>query len=110
MKTSNSRSVSPLASRLVRNEKLLAELREIAGRSPVTTNKTSTTTPQAETPFEIDGQEYAARLVSLSLGGGKLATDHEPPIGSLIRIGRITARVVGHLQDGIAIDFVDIED
>jgi len=68
------------------------------------------TVPQAETPFEIDGQEYAARLISLSLGGGRLATDHKPPVGSLIRIGRVSARVVDHFQDGIEVEFVDIED
>ena len=68
------------------------------------------TVPLAETPFEIDGREHAARLFNLSLGGGKLATRHKPSIGSLIRIGRITARVVDHFQDGVAIDFVDIED
>ncbi len=113
MKTSDSGGTSPLASRLERNERLLAELREIAGRSPIASNKskpTPVTGPLAETPFEIDGQEHAAELLSLSLGGGRLATDHEPPIGSLIRIGRIIARVVDHLPDGIAIEFVDIED
>jgi hypothetical protein len=68
------------------------------------------TAPPAETPFEINGEERAARLLDLSRRGGRLATNHKPSVGSLIRIGRITARVVDHFEDGVAIEFVDIED
>ena len=68
------------------------------------------TASRAETPFEVDGQEHAARLLNLSPGGGRLATNHKPSVGSSIRIGRITARVVDHFQHGVAIEFVDIED
>jgi hypothetical protein len=68
------------------------------------------TVPLAQTPFEIDGQEHPASLFNLSLGGGRLVTDHKPSVGSLIRIGRITARVVDHLQDGVAVEFLDVDD
>lgn len=68
------------------------------------------TAPLAYAPFEIDGQEHAARLFRLSLGGGLLATDFKPSVGALIQIGRITARIADHFQDGIAVEFVEIED
>ena len=113
MNSGESGSTSPVSLSLERNERLLTELRQLAGHNPHTTsgrNPILVASPPTETPFEIDGQEHAARLFNLSLGGGKLATDHKPSVGSLIRIGRITARVADHFQDGIAIEFVDIED
>lgn len=63
----------------------------------------------AETPFEINGREHAAKLLGFSRQGGWLATNHKPSVGSLIRIGRVSARVVDHFQDGVAIQFLDIE-
>src|SRR5262245_21491564 len=112
MNASDSQSASPQAPSRARNERVVEELREVVGRSRPNTyrgNPSLMIVPSAETPFEIDGQEHPARLFNLSARGGSLATDHKPAVGSLIRIGRITARVVAHFDDGIAFDFEDIE-
>jgi hypothetical protein len=106
--------VVPFAESPAQYERLLAELERVVERTLSSTSRRSKLRPVAgtvsEIPFQIDGQEHAARLFKLSWHGAKLATDHKPPVGSLIRIGRVSARVVDHFQNGVAIEFVDIED
>ena len=67
------------------------------------------TAPPVETIFVIDGTQYPATLRNLSRRGCLLVTSYKPPIGALIRIGRITARVTDRFQDSIAVEFVDVE-
>src|SRR4029450_9925962 len=81
----------------------------VPNRNPHATSK-SNMKGVTETPFETNGQEHIARLLHLSRRGGRLATKHKPSVGSLIRICRITAQVVDHFQDGVAIKFVDIHE
>jgi hypothetical protein len=64
----------------------------------------------APIPVEINGQEFVARAFNLSSEGGRLVTCCKPSVGSLIRIGRMTASVVDHFRGVIVIKFVDIEE
>jgi hypothetical protein len=64
----------------------------------------------ASIPVATNGQEFVARAVNLSSEGGRLLTSCKPSVGSLIRIGRMTASVVDHFRGGIVIRFVDIEE
>ena len=103
----------PAAASLARSERLLTELGPASGHTfpaPSGSKANVAIAAPAEMAFEIDGEEYVARLFNLSLEGGRLATSYKPPVGSLIRIGRITARVVRHFQDGVAVELVDIEE
>ncbi|HKU93794.1 MAG TPA: hypothetical protein VJR58_00880 [Vineibacter sp.] len=84
--------------------------RQFENRDPRTNSESNPKhTVLAETPFEINGQEHNAQLLGFSQQGGWLATSHKPSVGSLIRIGRIAARVVDHFQDGVAIEVLGID-
>jgi hypothetical protein len=52
-----------------------------------------------------EGRQYSAALIDLSIRGAALNVDAAPPIGSLVRIGRTTARVSRHFDKGIAVEF-----
>jgi hypothetical protein len=52
-----------------------------------------------------DGKQYRATLIDLSVQGAALNVDAAPPIGSLVTIGRTSARVARHFHKGIAVEF-----
>jgi hypothetical protein len=52
-----------------------------------------------------DGNQYRATLIDLSIQGAALNVDAAPPIGSLVTIGRTSARVARHFAKGIAVEF-----
>ena len=53
-----------------------------------------------------DGREYRARILDVSLAGIALNVEVRPPMNSVVMTGKIRGRVVRHLEDGIAIEFV----
>lgn len=57
-----------------------------------------------------DGSEHICRVLDLSLSGAALKTDVRPAIGKNITAGKIRARVIRHLEDGLAIEFASIQD
>ena len=48
-------------------------------------------------------------MVDVSQSGAAIATDHRPDIGATVTIGKTAARVVRHLEDGIALEFVRLQ-
>jgi len=56
-----------------------------------------------------DGQEIMCRLIDLSLSGAALATPARPDIGMAVSVGRVPGRVVRHLDDGIAVEFANLQ-
>jgi hypothetical protein len=59
------------------------------------------------TQIALDGAEYRASLIDLSVLGAALNVDAAPPIGSPVTIGKTSARVVRHLATGIAVEFAE---
>lgn len=58
-----------------------------------------------------DGRVHRCRIVDLSLSGAALATtDVRPPVGTAVLLGRLRARVVRQLENGIAIEFAQVQD
>ncbi len=53
-----------------------------------------------------DGHRMTCRIIDLSLSGAAVAAEHHPPLKSLVSLGRVPARVVRHLDDGFAIEFI----
>lgn len=53
-----------------------------------------------------DGQRMTCRIIDLSLSGAALAAEHHPPIKSLVSLGHVQARVIRHLEDGFALEFL----
>jgi hypothetical protein len=53
-----------------------------------------------------DGIQMTARIMDLSLSGAAVATEKRPPLKSMVKLGRIQSRVVRHLEEGFALEFV----
>lgn len=54
----------------------------------------------------IDGKEFAAQLVDVSVTGAAVITETLPPIGTSLHLGRIEGRVVRHLEQGFGVEFL----
>lgn len=57
-----------------------------------------------------EGLTIQTRVVDVSLSGASLATDARPPIGTEVQLGKLRARVVRYHDDGIALQFLDIQE
>ena len=57
-----------------------------------------------------DGKTMSCRLVDLSMSGAAISTEERPPIGSLVHLGKVQARVVRHLEQGFAAEFTRLQD
>ena len=53
-----------------------------------------------------DGQRMTCRMIDLSMSGAAIAAEHRPPLKSLVSLGRVQARVVINLEDGVALEFI----
>src|SRR6202163_2844821 len=49
------------------------------------------------------------RIIDISLSGAAIASAERPPVGSLLSIGKIPARVVRHLEEGFAVEFTRLQ-
>jgi len=56
-----------------------------------------------------DGRSYKCRIVDVSLSGASLKTEVKPEIGISIALGKMRARVVRHTEDGIAVEFANVQ-
>jgi hypothetical protein len=45
-------------------------------------------------------------MIDLSMSGAAIAAEHRPPLKSLVSLGRVQARVVRNLEDGVALEFI----
>ncbi len=53
-----------------------------------------------------DGEAVACSLVDISLQGALLRTSRRPAIGEIVHLGQTRSWVIRHLDDGIAIQFL----
>jgi hypothetical protein len=56
-----------------------------------------------------NGVNIGCRLIDLSLSGAGVATQQRPPIGALVTLGKVQGRVVRHLDEGFAVEFVRLQ-
>jgi len=49
------------------------------------------------------------RVIDISQSGVAVATDQRPEIGALVTVGKTAGRVVRHLEEGIAIEFIRLQ-
>jgi hypothetical protein len=56
-----------------------------------------------------NGVNVAVRVVDISQSGAAIATEHRPDIGAAVTIGQTPARVVRHLDDGFALEFLRLQ-
>ena len=56
-----------------------------------------------------NGVNVGCRIIDVSLSGAGIATKERPEVGSPVTVGTIAGRVVRHIEDGIAIEFVRLQ-
>jgi len=56
-----------------------------------------------------DGRTYPCRVIDMSMGGAAVSIDVRPLIGSEVTLGKMRARVIRHLDNGIALEFSDLQ-
>jgi hypothetical protein len=63
--------------------------------------------PKATRSFLImpDGREIPCRVVDVSLSGAAVNIEEKPPLGTAVTLGRTAAKVVRHLEMGVAVEF-----
>ena len=62
--------------------------------------------PMSVLKMDEDGRQMPCRIMDLSLSGAALATEIRPAVGTAVTLGRVQARVVRHLEEGFAVEFV----
>jgi hypothetical protein len=64
---------------------------------------------QAQTMIVLaDGTQTPSRVIDMSLSGAAVAVATRPPIGTVVRLGRLRARVVRHFDEGIGVEFMRV--
>ena len=53
-----------------------------------------------------NGEQIACEVLDISLDGVSLRTRFRPPVGEILNLGRARGRVVRHLIEGIAVQYV----
>jgi hypothetical protein len=56
-----------------------------------------------------NGVNLGCRLIDVSLSGAAVATDQRPPLGALVTVGKVQGRVVRHLDEGFAVEFLRLQ-
>lgn len=62
--------------------------------------------PMAVLRLDEEGREIACRIIDLSLSGAALAAEFRPAVKTAVTLGRVQGRVVRHLEEGFAVEFV----
>jgi hypothetical protein len=57
-----------------------------------------------------DGSVHNCRVIDVSLSGASVACTVKPPVGTQVVLGRMRGRVVRHHDQGIALQFVELQD
>lgn len=56
-----------------------------------------------------DGEPVPVQVIDVSISGAAIATEHRPPVGMTVMLGKLRGRVVRHHEQGIGIEFLDIQ-
>jgi hypothetical protein len=56
-----------------------------------------------------NGVNVGCRVIDMSLSGVAVATDQRPPLGVQVTVGKVQGRVVRHLEDGFAVEFLRLQ-
>lgn len=56
-----------------------------------------------------DGSTHAVQCIDVSVSGASVATKVRPRVGSPVRLGKVQGKIARHHADGIAIQFVSIQ-
>ena len=57
-----------------------------------------------------NGDVHNCRVIDVSLSGASVACTVKPPLGTMVILGRMRGRVVRHHDQGVALQFVELQD
>lgn len=57
-----------------------------------------------------DGQQLGCFVIDMSVSGVAVSADIKPEIGTPLAVGKLVGRVVRHLVDGFAVQFIEAQD
>lgn len=57
-----------------------------------------------------NGEVHNCRVIDVSLSGASVACTVKPPAGTMVILGRMRGRVVRHHDQGVALQFVELQD
>lgn len=57
-----------------------------------------------------DGSVHNCRVIDVSLSGASVACAVKPEVGTMVILGRMRGRVVRHHEQGLALQFVELQD
>lgn len=57
-----------------------------------------------------NGEVHPCRVIDVSLSGASIASTVRPPLDTMVILGRMRGRVVRHHDQGVAIQFADLQD
>lgn len=65
----------------------------------------------SETKFFLpDGRSYPCKIIDMSISGASIEIDIIPAVGAEITLGKMKGRVIRHHDNGIAVEFTEVED
>jgi hypothetical protein len=56
-----------------------------------------------------NGMNVGCRVIDISLSGAAIASEQRPEIGTMVTVGKTPGRVVRHIEDGFAIEFLRLQ-
>jgi hypothetical protein len=56
-----------------------------------------------------DGRKVSCRILDVSPSGAAVSSNVRPPVGTMVTLGKTQARVVRHLDDGFAVEFLRLQ-
>ncbi len=98
-----------------RREKLVAQLTWLINRKTLgipDSRRHDRAGPPAEVESTIvlpDGTQQACQILDISISGASVSTDPMPAIGKHLLLGKLRAKVVRHHEQGIGLQFLDIQ-
>lgn len=103
-----------IAATLRKRDKLAAQLTWLANRhllaSPEDRRHGRFTPKNPLTTLVLpNGLNIGCRLIDVSLSGAAVASQERPAIGALVTLGKVQGRVVRHLEEGFAVEFVRLQ-
>ena len=104
-------SASTIGATARKRDKLAAQLTWLANREILNLpedrrhDRIVPRNPTARLTFS-DGRVLNCRLIDLSLSGAAVSATIRPPVGEQLTVGKVPARVVRHLEDGFALEFL----
>ncbi|MBY0226995.1 MAG: PilZ domain-containing protein [Hyphomicrobium sp.] len=98
-----------------KREKLAAQLTWLLNRDVLSgiterRHERGSVAVQNKTVLLDTGETVDCEVVDVSISGASLRMDMRPPIGSGLMLGRMRGRVVRHHEQGIGVQFVDIQE